>query len=753
MAITLEGSPDYIIFFDDQHVQRFVTSFSVTMAVNGSIGEAYIEMVYADAFMDIEYMTDVRIFVKNIFNGRYKMVFDGQLHGRQVSMSPTGRHITFIAYDYMFWLQRLPVPLLLGVTDRISRNTQLSWVARGVDVRAVQVALTAGAASFAGKNMRGTIEEMFKYIDASLAHSADYSSPDKNNLYRWINIKSRIKVLSDFDPALKDDSIINLFYKGNIMENAYVLLNGLVAGIGYEFYQDTDGIIKIKEPFWHDGIIKPFAIDPAIIVDFNEDTRWDNKCTRVLALGGVEQGLQNSVGGQGTELDMFIPGVVYVQGENNSYFVTSDDVNRVPVQGLPQDHVKHEVNIPDEDAVRSLIVRAAYYYANIRDSRGSSPIYYDLGGGHGSRTDPYKGLDCSGFAMLCYRMAGVNVGQLSADGFYRKSVKVAVSNLQPGDLGFSELKGGTWGHIGIYAGTRTGYSGNTEHVWIDCTKIPAKGIDGIRVAAGPNKAGTWKEFGNILAAHAGGYIGVDQLYIPTGIDFQEKVLPLTNDERKYGVNLFETVQPLIRINHVSAGETTREKAFELLKEHAAYLHTTINATASVASLTLMGAPWIRPGFNVWVDPGGLSRIYYVNSVRHQGSNGVVQTSLGLIYGRSEEEYKQLYNANKGKPNNPLTKDQTLTAKDYYLDGGELDFITPDNMNKLKEYKKKIHAVCNNKGAIPAHLGPYRDWYGSAFIRRNVYALGRWDSDFNLFEIYCIIAANYGVQDVESLLKD
>ena len=66
MAITLEGSSDYIIFFDDQHVQRFVTGFSVTMSANGSVGEAYIEMVYADAFMDIEYMTDVKIFVKNI---------------------------------------------------------------------------------------------------------------------------------------------------------------------------------------------------------------------------------------------------------------------------------------------------------------------------------------------------------------------------------------------------------------------------------------------------------------------------------------------------------------------------------------------------------------------------------------------------------------------------------------------------------------------------------------------------------------
>lgn len=750
MAITLEGSSDYIIFFDDQHIQRFVTSFSVTMSANGGIGEASIEMVYADSFMNIEYMTDVKIFVKNVFNGRYKMVFDGQIHGRQVSMSPTGRHITFIAYDYMFWLQRLPVPLLLGITEQISKNTQLSWVARGVDVRAVQLAITAGAASFAGKNMRGTIEDMFKYIDASLAHSADYNSPDKNNLYRWINIKSRIKVLSDFDPELKDNSMIDLFYKGSIVENAYVLLNGLVSGVGYEFYQDTDGIIKIKEPFWHDGIIKPFVIDPAIIIDFNEDTRWDNKCTRVLALGGVDQIFQPYTSGGGVELDLFVPGVVYVQGENNSYFVTSDDVNKVPVQGLPQDNVKYETSMPDEAVVRYDIVRAAYMLANYR-SEGGKAIPYGEGGGHGN-FDPSYGLDCSGFIMQCYKSAGINTGNLSADGFFRKSENVKdVGVLKPGDLGFNTPRDGKWGHIGMYAGESTDNAGNTMYVWIDCTIVPEENISGIRVASFNNKKGPWEVFGDFLAAYKGGYSGAGELNMPTGIDFQEKVLPLTTNERKYGVNLFETVQPLIRINHVSKDGGGREAAFELLKNHAKYLHNTINASASVASLTTMGAPWFRPGFNVWVDPGGLSRIYYISSVRHQGSDGVVQTSLGLIYGRSEVEYKYLYNQNKGKPNNPLTETETLTAKDYYLDNGELDFITPSNMDKFKEYKRKIHVACDNKGAIPAHLGPYRDWYGCAFIRRDVYALGRWDSDFNLFELYCIIAANYGVQDVVSLL--
>lgn len=755
MAVTLEGNIDYLIFFDDQHIQRFVTSFNVNMSVNGAVGEASIEVIYADAFLDIEYMTDVKIFIKNVFNGRYRMVFDGQIHSRQISMSPSGRSITFFAYDYMYWLQKLPVPLFFGIGDQLMKNIQLSWLAKGVDVRAVSTVLAATDVSLTGKNMRDILESIFGYVDLALAYSANYSDPDKNNIDRWINIKSKIRVLSDFDPDLRDRSIISLFYKGNIMENAYVLLNSIAAGVGYELYQDIDSIIKIKEPFWHDGIIKPFILDKNIITGFGEHTNWDARCTRVLALGGVEEAMDQSVAAGSYARDMLVPGVVYVQGDIESYFVTGDDLYKNPSYGgVHDDYVR--VDLPDtisdeEAAIRTSVINYAmgFKWGNIR---------YDLGGGHGDRTPEKDGtLDCSGYVYHCYRRAGMDIGNLTSYDFAKKYLRISADQLLPGDPVFNNPDSQGYGHIGMYVGKRVKADGTVQYVHTECNRIKlADGtveFQGVRdlISSTMDGDGRWLAFGNFFYSRSQGYDGHSDIHIPTGTGFQEKVLPLTDTERKYGINLVETAQPLIRVGWLSSGGATREEAFDLLKDYTQYLHTTINGASSVASVTTLAAPWLRPGFNVWVDPGGISRVYYINSVSHQGSAGVVQTSLNLSYGRSEDEYKYLYGINKDKAANPFTKERRVTAKDYY-NNGELDFITPDNMNAFKEYAYKVNMLCDGKGSIPAHLSPYREWYGDAFIRSNVDFLDRWDSDFNLFELYCIIAANYGVQDVASLLK-
>lgn len=738
MTISLEGNADYIIFFDDQHVQRFVTSFSTTVSAHGNVGEAFIEMVYAEAFMAIEYMTDVKIFVKNIFNGRYKMVFDGQIHNRQISITPTGRHIVFTAYDYMYWLQKLPVPFMLGSTEKLQQNVVLSWIAKGINVEAVATVQSAGEMAFAGKNMKNTLEEIFNYIDKALPFSADYNSPDKNSIYRWVNIKDKIRILSDFDARLRDDSVLDLFYKGSVVENTYVLLNGIVSGVGYEFYQDTDSIIKIKEPFWNDGIIKPLVVDSSIIIDLNENTNWDNNCTRVMVLGGIEEEFSN-VTNSDIAVDIIIPAVLYVHDDNGGSIITDANTHPYPAQEAKSPYVKEKIELSDDEKiVRGLIVSMAERYLGVP---------YVLGGGHLGNARSSRGLDCSGLVYYAYRDAGVNIGCHTTFEYYNNAIKIKPEQLQPGDIGFSnwdESRHG-WGHMGIYAGKITDGNGKVSHRWIQASSTRGRVVED--VSATP--ASFWKAFCNILGSVKGGFSGGNIVNAPTVDTYKPVTTSLTERERKYGINLTETVQSLIRVGYLGDGYN-RQEAYKVLGEHAKYLHTVMNAAATTASLTTLAAPWARPGFNIWVDPGGLSRIYYINSVRHYGANGMVQTSFGLTYGRSEEEYNKCYNKYKGKPNNPLTSDVRLSAADYYLNNDKLDFITPDNMEEFKEYKKKVHALCDNKGAIPAHLSPYRNWYGGSFIRRNTDMLGRWDSDFNLFELYCIIAAGYGVHDVSKL---
>ncbi|EHL13117.1 hypothetical protein HMPREF9629_00417 [Peptoanaerobacter stomatis] len=70
-----------------------------------------------------------------------------------------------------------------------------------------------------------------------------------------------------------------------------------------------------------------------------------------------------------------------------------------------------------------------------------------------------KLLDCSGFVVWAYKMAGFNV----PDGTYHQwnnSYKVSAKELKIGDIGIKESGGlGMYNHIGIYAGN--GY-------WIHC---------------------------------------------------------------------------------------------------------------------------------------------------------------------------------------------------------------------------------------------------------------------------------------------
>lgn len=78
---------------------------------------------------------------------------------------------------------------------------------------------------------------------------------------------------------------------------------------------------------------------------------------------------------------------------------------------------------------------------------------------HNNNPDKPKLLDCSGFVVWCYKMAGFNV----ADGTYLQwntSHEVKSNDLKIGDIGIKESGGlGMYNHIGIYAG---------DGLWIHC---------------------------------------------------------------------------------------------------------------------------------------------------------------------------------------------------------------------------------------------------------------------------------------------
>lgn len=78
---------------------------------------------------------------------------------------------------------------------------------------------------------------------------------------------------------------------------------------------------------------------------------------------------------------------------------------------------------------------------------------------HNNNPNRPKLLDCSGFVVWCYKMAGFNI----ADGTYLQwntSNEVKSNDLKIGDIGIKEHGGlGMYNHIGIYAG---------DGKWIHC---------------------------------------------------------------------------------------------------------------------------------------------------------------------------------------------------------------------------------------------------------------------------------------------
>ena len=78
---------------------------------------------------------------------------------------------------------------------------------------------------------------------------------------------------------------------------------------------------------------------------------------------------------------------------------------------------------------------------------------------YGNNAEKPKLLDCSGFVVWCYKMAGFNV----PDGTYHQwqaTYEIPQSQLKIGDIGIKEFNGvGMYNHVGIYAG---------RGMWIHC---------------------------------------------------------------------------------------------------------------------------------------------------------------------------------------------------------------------------------------------------------------------------------------------
>ena len=138
----------------------------------------------------------------------------------------------------------------------------------------------------------------------------------------------------------------------------------------------------------------------------------------------------------------------------------------------------------------------------------------------------------------------------------------------------------------------------------------------------------------------GTYNGMSADYLASVSAASSVLLNPSDDERKYGVSVFDTSQLLIRPGTAGGIQDSRS-ANEALTRYAKYMYHYLNSYLNIASLQTVSMPWIRPGFNIWLDPLLVDRIYYVTGVQHYGTaGGGVYTTLNLTFGRRRKKFQE-----------------------------------------------------------------------------------------------------------------
>lgn len=165
------------------------------------------------------------------------------------------------------------------------------------------------------------------------------------------------------------------------------------------------------------------------------------------------------------------------------------------------------------------------------------------------------------------------------------------------------------------------------------------------------------------------------------------LLDPSDDERKYGINIYEGEQPLIKFSTAKAIDDSGD-ACEALKQYSEFLYYLLNSEVSTANVQCLSMPWIRPGFNVWYDPVYSDKVYYCTGVQHQGSpDAGARTNLTLILGRPSQVFvndKDKFGSQKSESDNVFINDM---IEKYRVKNFGPCVSTSDDFNSVKDAAK------------------------------------------------------------------
>jgi murein DD-endopeptidase MepM/ murein hydrolase activator NlpD len=652
----LEGFPGYVIFFDNIRVDPFVKSFQVNLSCDGSIGSASFDFIYLPDFYKlekydpetgdvlsvedgVENMTNVKVFIKNMFNDKYIMVFDGNIRGKNRTRTPGGYTLTFSAQDYLTWLNRTIVPIAVPQEQSIVAGDRVKWKAQGIDIDNLPGVVPVSEGVFRGKTLTEFIGQM---QETTLKTNAFYSSTD--GVSYWDGTQNRIKIMGDIDRDLIRNKVIDFTVTSSatFVNSMYVGINDISKNLMFEFYQDRDGYIRIKPPYWNEHVLQDHVIEPLLIMSISENTDWSAYFTRTLVTGGIEEWQEDL-----NEIDkaFITPCGAYVPYDNPSQDIWSDFNSGNDVVSTV------EINKTNDGYTN-------YFLDSYSRKIRSTPLEPNIGAYKAPREGNllHSGVD---FVMPIgtpvYHRGYPGIAKSGKDrnmGLYIY-VDILEGPYKGTPVFYMHLKDKVIKEGGIVTNMQLiGYSGNSGSASHD-----PYGYLHFQVGPGPTyrenlsrpedfllfKAKTDKYIAPVSKTYdpleyLDKSVGSDNGTVTITSNGDNALLRLSPAEKKYGVSIIDMTQPLVKFTNSRLIDKNSNGIFALRK-YAKFLYNITNSMVNMCNVQVMSMPWLRPGFNVWVDPVAVDKVYYIHSLSHHGSaEGGVFTMLNLTLGRERVQY-------------------------------------------------------------------------------------------------------------------
>lgn len=539
----------------------------------------------------LENMTNVRVYMKNVFTEKYVQIFEGNVRSKATSIQNNERSFMVEAAGYMNWLNRTVCPIAVPFDGTLTIGDRLKWKAQGIDLNKVKTVQTAADISFKGKNIAQTWATI---SEQTLKSNLLYS--DSNTVAKFDNALGRVVIMGDIDENLRKAEVMDFIITNSATQvtSVYVMLNDILRLLMFEFYQDRDGAIRIKPPFWNEHVIMSHVIDKSLIMSYSETTNYSSLYTRAIVQGGLEQFHEN------LESDVVKSMVTPVVAVTSSGI----EANSGPTVVTSSPTNSYYVSTTAGNTLGERIVATAKKYLGMP---------YVWGGSNPSQ----GGFDCSGLCQYAYAQNGVSIPRVTYDQV--KQGQTVTGQLQPGDLLFSNYDSQGPGHVVMYIG-----NGQIIEAQQPGTNILIRSLPAYTVAKRYITTGTVSGTGQTNYEK------------PTSVG-PDTLLKVTEIERKYGPLVHETTQSLIKFS-TSTSVSGCKDAYDALTKYGKFLLEYMNSAMSLASIQTIGMPWIRPGFNVWVDPATIDKVFYVNSISHYGNGTGTYTTLNLTMGRQSSEF-------------------------------------------------------------------------------------------------------------------